>query len=126
MSLVPDLRSSKFQGQTNFVNPGLFLANAGFDADITPKLKFISNANWLWFDRTEVLELFTFQSNIAHFIGTDLSMGFEYRPALNNNAIIVAGVSTLLPGAGFKDLYNPLVGKVDPLAAGFMDVVFTY
>ena len=27
-SLVPDLRSSKIEGQSNFVNPGLWLVNA--------------------------------------------------------------------------------------------------
>jgi hypothetical protein len=126
MSLVPDLRSSKIQGQTNFVNPGLFLYNVGFDADITPKLKLISNVNWLWFEQTDVLELFVFQSDISSVIGTDMSLGLEYRPFLNNNAILVAGVSGLLPGKGFEDLYNPLLGEVDGLAAGFMEVVLTY
>ena len=38
-SLVPDLRTSKIEGQANFVNPGLFLYNAGVDVDITPKLR---------------------------------------------------------------------------------------
>ena len=66
MSLVPDLRSSKIQGQTNFVNPGLQLVNFGIDADMTPKLRLISNANFLWFDQTEVLEQFVFQSDIAN------------------------------------------------------------
>jgi hypothetical protein len=31
-SLIPSLRSSKIQGQANFVNPGLTLYNAGIDA----------------------------------------------------------------------------------------------
>ena len=44
-SLIPDLRSSKTQGQTNFVNPGLFLINLGVDAEITPKWRLINNAN---------------------------------------------------------------------------------
>lgn len=126
MSLVPDLRSSKFQGQTNFVNPGLFLCNVGFDADITPKLKLITNVNWLWFEDTAVLEKFVFQSNISNFIGTDMSMGLEYRPFLNNNAIVVGGVSGLLPGGGFEDLYNPLLGNVDALGAAFLEMVLTY
>jgi hypothetical protein len=126
MSLVPDLRSSKIQGQTNFVNPGLFLFNLGFDSDITPKLKYISNINWLWFEETEVLELFTFQDKIAHEIGIDLSIGLEYRPLLNNNAIIVTGVSGLLPGSGFEDLYNRYGEEVSPMAAGFLEMVLTY
>ena len=47
-SLIPDLRSSKIQGQSNFVNPGLLLYNVGVDLDITPKLKMINNVNWMW------------------------------------------------------------------------------
>ncbi len=125
-SLVPNLRSSKFQGQTNFVNPGLFLFNLGVDADVTPRLKLIGNANLLWFDKTEVLEQFTFQSDIRHFIGSDLSLGVEYRPYHNNNVLLVGGISGLLPGSGFKDLYNPIAGNVDGLFASFLDVILTY
>lgn len=126
MSLVPDLRSSKFQGQTNFVNPGLFLINAGFDADVTPKLKLITNINWLWFDSTETLELFTFQDKISHEIGCDMSLGLEYRPFLNNNVVMVGGVSTLIPGKGFEDLYNEFEQQTKPLAAGFLEMVFLF
>jgi hypothetical protein len=126
LSLVPDLRSSKFQGQTNFVNPGLHLLNFGADADLTPKAKLIGNVNFLWFDQTEVLETFVFQDDIDSFIGTDLSLGCEYRPLLNNNILIAGGVSALVPGTGFRDLYNPLVGRVDTLGALFLDVILTY
>ena len=126
MSLVPDLRSSKFQGQTNFVNPGLHLVNVGLDADITPKTKFISNVNWLWFDQTEVLEQFVFQSDIDPFIGVDVSAGIEHRPRLNNNVIFVGGIAALVPGAGFRDLYDPLVGGVDTLVAAFANLVLAY
>src|SRR5207245_282324 len=79
-SLLPDLRSSKIQGQTNFNNPGLVLFNLGVDFDITPKLKMINNVNWLWFESTKVLETFTFDAGIDNHIGCDLSTGFEYRP----------------------------------------------
>ncbi|MFN6128843.1 MAG: hypothetical protein ACK494_08100 [Planctomycetota bacterium] len=125
-SLVPDLRSSKFQGQTNFVNPGLHLVNAGFDADLTPKVKWINNANYLWFNQTATLETYTFQSNIRNQIGLDLSSGIEYRPWLNNNAIIVGGISGLVVGQGFRDLYQPLNGDVPNLAAGFLEASFEY
>ena len=126
MSLVPDLRSSKFEGQTNFVNPGLHLVNVGMDGDITPRLKLISNVNFLWFEQTEVLEVFVFQGEVDNFIGTDLSLGMEYRPLLNNNVIIVAGISGLIPGRGFKDLYDPLVGRADTMFASFLDFALTY
>ena len=96
------------------------------DADITPRFKLIGNANLLWFEQTEVLEQFVFQSHIHNFIGADLSLGAEYRPYHNNNVILVGGISGLIPGRGFKDLYNPIAGNVDGLAAGFLDIILTY
>jgi hypothetical protein len=125
-SLLPDLRSSKIQGQSNFVNPGLLLVNCGVDLDLTPKLKMINNVNFLWFDKTNVLEQFTFDGRIDRYIGADLSMGFEYRPLLSNNAIVVLGFSTLLPGSGFKDLFNTRTDSADPLVAGFLELNLTY
>ena len=125
-SLVPDLRSSKTQGQSNFVNPGLDLVNVGMDFEVTPKSRLVSNANFLWFDDTNVLEQFVFQENIRRNIGVDLSLGIEYRPWLNNRGIILAGVSGLLPGQGFKDLYNPLVGNVGGLFASFIQLDLAY
>jgi hypothetical protein len=125
-SLLPDLRSSKIQGQANFVNPGLQLVNLGLDADLTPKLRSINNVNWLWFDKTNVLERFVFQGNVARFIGVDLSTGVEYRPRLSNNVILLAGVSMLLPGEGFRDLYNRKDRAAQPLFAGFMNLTLAY
>jgi hypothetical protein len=121
-SLLPDLRSSKIQGQSNFVNPGLILVNAGVDFDLTPKLKMINNVNCLWFDDTNVLEQFTFDGRIHRFIGVDPSMGFEYRPFLNNNVIVKLGLSGLLPGQGFRDLYDKISNDVAPLGAAFMEL----
>ena len=68
------MRASKDEGQANFVNPGLELVNCGMDFDVTPKLKLISNVNFLWFDSTNVLEQFVFQDKIHRHIGTDLSL----------------------------------------------------
>ena len=91
-SLVPDLRTSKSEGQANFVNPGLFLYNAGVDIDITPKLRGFINFNMLRFARTEPLELLLFQSNIHAGIGADSGIGVTYRPPLSENIVITAGV----------------------------------
>jgi hypothetical protein len=126
MSLVPNLRSSKFQGQTNFVNPGLHLFNLGMDADLTPKLKLIHNTNFLWFEHTEILERYVFQDDIDDFIGTDVSLGAEYRPLLNNNVIFVGGIAGLLVGEGFEDLFSNLEGDVDDLFAGFVNCILEY
>jgi hypothetical protein len=105
-SLLPSLRSSKEEGQANFVNPGIFLANAGADFDITPKLKGFANFNFLRFERTEPLEFLLFQSPIHHTIGEDLGVGVQYRPPLSENILITGGASLLQPGQGFKDIYT--------------------
>jgi hypothetical protein len=105
-SLIPALRASKEEGQASFVNPGIFLLNAGADFDITPKLKGFANLNFLRFERTEPLEDLVFQFPIHHTIGTDLGLGMEYRPPLSENIILTAGASALQPGQGFKDIYT--------------------
>jgi hypothetical protein len=105
-SLIPSLRASKEEGQANFVNPGIFLANVGADFDITPKLRSFANFNFLRFERTEPLEFLLFQSPIHHTIGEDFGVGVEYRPPLSENIVLTGGASALQPGQGFKDIYT--------------------
>lgn len=127
LSLIPNLRSSKIQGQSNFVNPGLHLFNLGFDLDLTPKLKMINNGNLLWFDKTATLETFLFQGGIDQFIGGDLSVGFEYRPLLSNNVIMTFGANTLIPAKGLKDLYDRLnTGSPTTFVSGFAQMLLLY
>lgn len=104
-SLIPNLRSSKFEGQANFVNPGLFLVNASYEAEVTPKLRAVANVNYLRFVTTAPLQLFLNQGNIRNDIGVDVGMGARWRPFLNNNAIALLSASVLLPGNGFADLF---------------------
>src|SRR5205823_7671319 len=111
-SLIPNLRSSKIEGQANYVNPGLELVNFGVDFDVTQRLRFVNNANFLWFDTTSVIEQFVFQDNIHREIGTDLSMGTEYRPLLSNNIIFISGVAALIPAQGFRDIYSTIAGQI--------------
>ena len=125
-SLYTNLRSSRIQGQSNFVNPGLFLVNAGADFDITPRFRSVNNVNFLFFDKTNSLEVFTFQDKIDRDIGVDLSSGFEWRPYLNNNLIFIGGLSSLIPGGGFRQLYNKKDSKVNPLFSGFVEVTLTF
>ena len=105
-SLLPDMRTDKFEGQANFVNPGIFLVNAGADFDITPKLKGFANYNFLRFMQTEPLEYVLFQAPIHHTIGSDLGVGMQYRPPLSENLILSGGASMLQPGEGFRDIYS--------------------
>jgi len=105
-SLLPSLRTSKNEGQANFVNPGIFIANAGADFDLTPKLKTLVDVNYLRFERTAPIELLLFESPIHNSIGVDTSLGVEYRPPLSENIVITGGASALLPGQGFRDVYS--------------------
>jgi hypothetical protein len=105
-SLLPSLRSNKEEGQANFVNPGIFLVNAGADFDVTPKLRAFANVNYLRFMRTEPLEFILEQAPIRHGIGTDFGMGVIYRPPLSENIVITGGASALAPDNGFRDIYG--------------------
>jgi hypothetical protein len=103
-SLLPSLRSSKIEGQANFVNPGLLEFDAGWSGDVTPKLRASVNVNLLRFQHTEVLETLLFQQSIDRAIGLDTSAGVEYRPWLNENVVISAGASMFAPAAGFRNI----------------------
>jgi hypothetical protein len=105
-SLIPSMRPGLFEGQANFVNPGILLLNAGFDAKITPKLRSTVNVNWAKLNRTEVLEALLFQSRIHHAIGVDGGLGLQYRPLLSDNIVVTVGAGTLFPERGFKDIYT--------------------
>ena len=105
-SILPSLRSSKIEGQANFVNPGIFIYNAGVDVEVTQRIKAVLNLNYLRFHRTEPLEYVLFQNRIRHEIGWDLSLGVAYRPLLINNVTMTFGAATLKPGRGFRDIYT--------------------
>ena len=105
-SLLPDLRSSKDEGQPNFVNPGVQIATAGVDIDLTPRLKTIFTANYIRLDKTAPIEALLFQGAIHRTLGTDISLGVRWRPFLNQNVVIVGGAAGFKPGAGFKDIYE--------------------
>jgi hypothetical protein len=118
-SLLPSLRSSKIQGQPNFVNPGILIYNAGLDVDFTQRIKLIFNGNYLRFHRTESLEYLLFQNHIRHDIGFDLSMGVQYRPLLINNIQLTFGASTLKPRRGFRDIYTDRTRDCPPTVPDF-------
>lgn len=121
-SLLPDLSSSRNEGQINFVNPGIHIATLGLDLELTPKIKTILNANYLRFDATEPLEAVLFQAPIDNEIGWDLAIGARYRPFLNNNFVLLGGIATLLPGDGFADIYE----SKDALYGAFMNLTLTF
>jgi hypothetical protein len=120
-SLIPSLRSSKDEGQAQYVNPGIYIYNAGLDAKLTPKLLGTANFNYLRFHRVESVQKLLFQNTIHQEIGFDYSIGLQYRPFLNEQWIIQGGFSVLVPGQGLKDIYTS-----PTIYSGFLLVKFAY
>lgn len=103
--VLASLRSSKEQGQSNFVNPGLVLLGLGADADLAPQWRLVGNISWLSFGNTSVLEYLRNQGNISRSIGTDISLAVQYRPFMSQNLVFNASVAWLEPGAGYRQLF---------------------
>ena len=120
-SILPTLRSSKTQGQANFVNPGIFIYNAAVDVELTQRIKTVFNVNYLRFDRTEPLEYVLFQNRIRHDIGFDYGVGVAYRPFLVNNVTVTFGASTLQTGRGFRDIYTDRSRNCPPGVGDFCE-----
>jgi hypothetical protein len=137
-SLLPDLRSSKFEGQSNFVNPGVFIYGVGVDGDIMPNFKLSLNANYIRMADVQPINLALQTSQTKPEIGYDLSIGANYRPFLTDNMIITGGLGTLLPGDGYRSIYraatNPVPGySTEPggyvddfLYSAFVSLTLTY
>jgi hypothetical protein len=104
--ILNSLRSSKEEGQSNFVNPGIILVGAGADFDITPEFRMSVNANHLWFHKTPVLEALRVEGSIPSAIGFDLSAAAIYRPKFTQNLVFRLSGAVLEKGAGFKDLFD--------------------
>jgi hypothetical protein len=103
--LLPSLRSSKEQGQSNFVNPGITLFGVGADMDVSPQLRVVGNLAKLDFVDTSSLSVLRAQGAISRDIGVDLSAGVQYRPHMNQNMVFNASAAALFPGRGFRQLY---------------------
>jgi hypothetical protein len=136
-SLVPDLRTSKTEGQANFVNPGVYIFGLGAEFDLTPKLRSFLNANYILLAQTEPVQMALQTSKVSSEIGEDLSLGFQYRPFLTDNIIFSAGFGVLVPGQGYRDIYGnnganvPGFGQSSGNAteipySGLIAVTFTY
>ncbi len=104
--VLNSLRPSKEFGQSSFTNPGILLLGIGADMDLTPRLRLSFNANQLWFDDTASVELARNQAGIGRNIGLDVSAAVIYRPFATQNIVVRASGAALLPGSGYKDLFD--------------------
>jgi hypothetical protein len=130
-SVMPNVRSSRLEGQANFVNPGLILVNTGVDVRLTPRITGVLNGSYLWFHNTDSLEEVLFQDSIDTSIGLDLGVGAVYRKA-DGGLMIAGGVTGLLPTIGFDDVFRSFC-DVDGCGHGrkklmnaFLEVRFAY
>jgi hypothetical protein len=120
--ILPSMRPSKEQGQSNFENPGLQLIGVGADFDLTPESRVSVNLNQMWFDDTAVLEVARNQAPIDREIGTDLSVAWTWRPFMTQNIVVRLSGALLEPGSGLEDLY----GERDPFYTVLGNVILTY
>lgn len=121
---LASLRSSKDQGQSNFVNPGLLLAGAGADVDLTPQVRVIGNLSYLRFVHTEVLGVLRNQAPPSREIGWDLSGAVQWRPFMSQNLIVNASAAVLFPGRGLRQLYDE--GQRGPQYSILFNLLATY
>lgn len=104
--ILNSLRSSKEQGQSNFLNPGTALAGVGGDFDLTPNFRLTANANHLWFANTAVLQELRNEGSIPRSIGWDLSLATTWRPRAAQNVVFRLSGAVLEAGKGFRDLFD--------------------
>lgn len=104
--ILNSIRSSKEQGQSNFVNPGTILLGVGADFDITPEARISANVNHLWFHQTDMIEALRMQGGIANDLGWDVSAAAIWRPGMIQNLVFRASAAILQPGDGFQALFE--------------------
>ncbi len=104
--ILNSLRSSKEEGQSNFNNPGTVFIGAGADFDLTPEFRVSTNFNHLWFENTSSLQALRTEGSIPKDIGYDLSVATIWRPKATQNIVGRLSAAVLLPGKGFKDLFD--------------------
>ncbi len=103
-SVLTSLRSSKSEGQANFVNPGVLIFGGGLDAQVTTKMRTTFTVNYVQLQQVAVLQRLLFQSDIRKSLGLDIGGGVQYRPVLNDNVTITAGSAVFRPAKGFAQL----------------------
>ncbi|MEO0452580.1 MAG: hypothetical protein AAFY98_00405 [Verrucomicrobiota bacterium] len=118
-SLIPNFRApNKFEGQSNFVNPGVMIFGVGTDIELTSETRLFFNANYIRFVETNPLKQVLFDNKIDHEVGYDLSAGIIARPLLNDTFVINAGIGLLIPGQGFEDIYGFNEAPVETFDSG--------
>ena len=127
--VLADVRSSKIEGQSNFINSGLILTGFGTDTDILPELRMSTNFNFLRAVAVEPLQFLRHQGNITHNLGYDLSVAFTYRPLDTQNIIFRVSGAALIPANGLKAIYRTdpgLFSGPNFLYAAMINMILAY
>ena len=122
--VLPSLRPSKDQGQSNFINPGLLLLGVGADVDVSPEVRVLSNISKLRFMDTTVIGVLKNQKPPSPDFGIDVSVGVQYRPFFTQNVVINASFATLLPGEGAKQMFDE--NKRGRMYSALFNVILTF
>ncbi len=122
LSPLADLQSSKLEGKSNFVNPGINLIGVAWDAEVTPTLRTMIGTTYLRFDHSEVLETYLELPEVEREIGWEFFMGTQWRPLLTQNIIFQLGTSALIPGDGFERIYQ----SDETLYSLFLNTILTW
>jgi len=122
--ILNSLRSSKEQGQSNFVNPGTMLLGVGADFDVLPELRLSANVNHLWFAKKAVVEVLRNQPLASKAIGWDSSVSAVYRPTFIQNVAFRASGAVLSGGKAFDALFDTGRGKV--FYSALFNLILTY
>ncbi|MEE8427298.1 MAG: hypothetical protein V3S15_08425 [Woeseiaceae bacterium] len=120
--VLNSLRPNKFQGQSNFTNPGVVLLGVGADIEVSPQIRASLNVNQLFFADTAVLEAARNQAGLRRRIGADLSLAITYRPFTSQNIVLRLAGSMLVPQKGYKDLF----GSEDIPYSIFANLILAY
>ncbi|MCB1647095.1 MAG: hypothetical protein KDI36_16660 [Pseudomonadales bacterium] len=121
--ILPSLRPSKEQGQSNFINPGIRMIGIGADADLYPQLRVSANWNYFEFDTMEVIERLRQQGNMSADLGHDVSVSLTWRPFMSQNVVVRLSGAALLGGDGFDDLYGR---EADMPYSVLTNIILTY
>jgi len=62
--------------------------------------------NQLWLNNTSSLSVLRNQGGIDREFGTDISIAIQYRPLFIQNIVFNVSAAALIPGKGFKQLYQ--------------------
>ena len=109
--MLPDLRSSKDEGQSNFDQSRRHAGGLGADIDVLPTLRVsMQSATTIYFANTAVLAALRNQPVDSKQVGEDASISLTYRPLMSQNIVLRASYARLFPASGFDALFP----HVDP------------